>query len=139
VKTDAYRELKDIGIVFHRRPHSEEQVRFDYGAFEGLLGPRGTVLFHDSMVVRPDKVYGAEKGYEMRVKYFIDHLKTRSEASVVRSAFWFDGLTLLRKLDGPFPGRFMNGWTVLPERPMKSRSSLFFACPSRAITNCFVR
>jgi hypothetical protein len=74
-----------------------------YEAFEGLVGPRGFVLFHDSMVVRPDKVYGAEKAYEMRVKYFIDRLKADARLQVMDWPFGVSGLTLVRKLDPDAP------------------------------------
>jgi len=40
----------------------------------------------------------------MRVKYFIDHLKQDPKLSVVRYAFWFDGIDVVEKLDGPFSG-----------------------------------
>jgi len=103
VLTEAYRAIDELGLVFIDGYHSEEQVRFDYGAFEGLLGPRGFALFHDSMVVRADKVYGADKAYEMRVKYFIDDLKTDSGLQVMDWPFGVSGLTLVRKLDPNAP------------------------------------
>lgn len=103
VLTDAYRALGEVGLLFIDGYHSEEQARFDYNAFEGLLGPRGVALFHDSMVVRDDKVYGADKAYEMRVKYFIDQLKSAPGLQVMDLPFGVSGLTLVRKLDPAAP------------------------------------
>jgi predicted O-methyltransferase YrrM len=101
VKTEAYRNLGDVGLVFIDGHHSEEQAEFDYEAFVDLLTARGMVLFHDSMVVRPDKVYGAEKAYQMTVKYFVDRLKLNPELELFDVPFGSTGLTLLRKIDKP--------------------------------------
>jgi predicted O-methyltransferase YrrM len=103
VETEAYRTLGEVGLVFIDGYHSEEQARFDYEAFERLVGPRGFVLFHDSMVVRPDKVYGEAKAYEMRVKYFLDELKKDPGLQVMDWPFGVAGLTLVRKLDPHAP------------------------------------
>jgi hypothetical protein len=103
VESGEYRALRDIGLVFNDGYHSEEQARFDFNAFAGLVGPRGFVLFHDSMVVRPDKVYGAEEAYEMRVKYFIDDLKRDPRLQVMDWPYGVSGLTLVRKLDPGAP------------------------------------
>jgi predicted O-methyltransferase YrrM len=103
VETDAYRALGEIGLVFIDGYHTEEQARFDFGAFERLLAPRGFILLHDSMVVRDDKVYGADKAYEMRVKYFVDQLKKDPLLQVMDWPFGVSGLTLVRKLDPTAP------------------------------------
>lgn len=103
VRTEAYGALGEVGLVFIDGHHTEEQARFDYAAFEGMLGPRGFALFHDSMVVRDDKVYGAERAYEMRVKYFVDQLKTDPALQVMDWPFGVSGLTLVRKLDPNAP------------------------------------
>ena len=103
VETDAYRALGEVGLVFIDGYHTEEQARFDYCAFESKLAPRGFVLFHDSMVVRDDKVYGADKAYEMRVKYFVDQLKRNPLLQVMDWPFGVSGLTLVRKLDPGAP------------------------------------
>ncbi len=99
VETEAYATMGQIGLVFIDGYHTEEQAEFDYNAFEQRLAPRGTVLFHDSIVVRPDKVYGAEKAYEMRVKYFVDRLRARPELQLFDFPFGATGLTVLRKVD----------------------------------------
>jgi hypothetical protein len=103
IRTEAYQALDEVGLVFIDGYHTEEQAEIDYNAFEGRLGSRGFVLLHDSMVVRDDKVYGAEKAYEMRVKYFIDRLKARSGLQVMDWPFGVSGLTLVRKLDPALP------------------------------------
>jgi predicted O-methyltransferase YrrM len=99
VTTEAYRSLGKVGLVFIDGLHTETQAGFDYGAFSGLLEPRGFVLFHDSMVVRPDKVYGHDKAYGMSVKNFIDRLKSDPNLQLLDIPFGQTGLTLLRKLD----------------------------------------
>jgi len=103
VQTGTYRALGEVGLVFIDGHHSEEQVRIDYKAFETLLAPRGIVLFHDSMVVREDKIYGPERAYEMRVKYFIDTLKSDPGLQIFDLPFGVSGLTLLRKVDKTAP------------------------------------
>lgn len=103
VETDAYRAIDEVGILFVDGYHSEEQVAFDYGAFAHLVPPRGFIAFHDSMVVLPDKVYGADKAYEMRVKYFLDRLKADPDLQVMDWPFGHSGLTLVRRIDRSLP------------------------------------
>jgi|SRR6185369_2288922 len=92
VKTQAYRELGEIGLAFIDGYHSEEQARFDYEAFEALLASRAIVLFHDSMVVREDKIRGP-----MKVRFFIDELKGNPNLQCLDLPFGVAGLTLVRK------------------------------------------
>lgn len=99
VTTDDYRRLERVGLVFIDGLHTEQQASFDYGAFAPLLEPRGFVLLHDSMIVRPDKVYGSEKAYGMSVKLFVDRLKQDPSLQLLDIPFGHTGLTLLRKLD----------------------------------------
>jgi predicted O-methyltransferase YrrM len=99
VTTSEYRALGTVGLIFIDSLHTEEQASFDYGAFSGLLEPRGFVMLHDSMIVRPDKVYGGEKAYGMSVKYFVDRLKKDPMLQLLDLPFGHTGLTLLRKLD----------------------------------------
>lgn len=103
VTTQEYRGLNEVGLLFVDGYHTEEQARFDFEAFEGLLDHRSFALFHDSMVVRPDKVYGEENAYEMRVKYFVDHLKSDANLQVMDLPFGVSGLTLVRKIDRNAP------------------------------------
>lgn len=99
VKTSDYRALGRIGLVFIDSLHTEQQAQFDYEAFFGRLEPRGFVMLHDSMIVRPDKVYGGEKAYGMSVKHFVDRLKKDPMLQLLDLPFGHTGLTLLRKLD----------------------------------------
>jgi hypothetical protein len=99
VTTDDYRRLERVGLVFIDGLHTEQQASFDYGAFAPLLEPRGFVLLHDSMIVRPDKVYGNEKAYGMSVKLFVDRLKQDPLLQLLDIPFGHTGLTLLRKQD----------------------------------------
>jgi Methyltransferase domain len=103
VTTQEYRGLNEVGLLFVDGYHTEEQARFDFEAFEGLLDHRSFALFHDSMVVRPDKVYGEENAYEMRVKYFVDRLKSDANLQVMDLPFGVSGLTLVRKADRNAP------------------------------------
>jgi predicted O-methyltransferase YrrM len=48
VQSEAYHSLDRPGMVFVDGYHSEEQARFDYEAFEGLLHPDGIILLHDT-------------------------------------------------------------------------------------------
>ena len=99
IATGDYRALGKLGLVFIDGLHTAEQASFDYDAFSGLLEPRGLVMFHDSMIVRPDKVYGSEKAYGMSVKLFVDRLKQDPSLQLLDLPFGHTGLTLLRKLD----------------------------------------
>lgn len=99
VGTAEYRALGKIGLLFIDSLHTEAQASFDYEAFSGLLEPRGFVMLHDSMIVRPDKVYGGEKAYGMSVKLFVDRLKKDPMLQLLDVPFGHTGLTLLRKLD----------------------------------------
>jgi predicted O-methyltransferase YrrM len=99
VETETYRRLGEIGLLFVDGYHSEEQARFDYCAFEGLLAPRGVALFHDSMVLRQSEIYGADRAYAIRVKDFLDELKRDPELQLFDVPFG-TGVTLLRKAGG---------------------------------------
>jgi predicted O-methyltransferase YrrM len=109
VESSDYESLGEIGIVFIDGHHTQEQARFDYESFKGLLAPRGLVLLHDSMVVRDDKVYGADKAYKMTVKYFVDQLKEDPSLQVFDLPFGASGLTLVRTLEGE-ASRSLHDW-----------------------------
>jgi predicted O-methyltransferase YrrM len=99
VNTPTYRNLTEVGLVFVDGYHSQEQVQFDYEAFESLLAPRGTMLFHDSMLVRQSPIYGPDRVYETRVKFFLQTLSQNPNLELFTLPFG-SGLTMLRKLDG---------------------------------------
>jgi hypothetical protein len=100
VKTPDYGTLKDVGLLFIDSRHTNEQAEFDYEAFKSHLAPRGIVVFHDSLVMRPDKAYGDENAYMMTVKIFVDQLKEDSSLQLLDLPFGLTGLTLMRKLNG---------------------------------------
>jgi len=100
VETPDYKALGEIGILFIDGRHTREQAKFDYDSFRPLLAPRGLVFLHDSMVVRDDKVYGADNAYKMTVKFFVDELKQDPAVQVLDLPFGASGLTVLRMLDG---------------------------------------
>jgi predicted O-methyltransferase YrrM len=102
VESAAYRELGQLELVFIDGYHSEEQARFDYSAFEGLLAPRGLVLFHDSMVSARSPIYGPGREYDIRVKEFVDELKRDPKLQLLDLPFG-TGLTVLRKIDPAGP------------------------------------
>jgi predicted O-methyltransferase YrrM len=103
VETDDYRAIGEVGILFIDGLHTDEQVAFDWGAFAHLVPPRGFIALHDSMVVLPDGVYGSDNAYEMRVKFFVDKLKTDPDLQVMDWPFGHSGLTLVRKIDRSLP------------------------------------
>jgi len=96
VKTPAYANLGKVDFVFIDGYHSYEQARFDFKAFEPLLSPRGMTLFHDSIRVRPSRIYGPGKVYEHRVRDFMLELRKNPDLQVFDLPFG-DGLTLVRK------------------------------------------
>ncbi|MDH5256219.1 MAG: class I SAM-dependent methyltransferase [Gammaproteobacteria bacterium] len=100
VTTPAYESLTDIGLIFIDGYHSAEQARFDYRAFAGRLAPRGIVLFHDSMILKPSGIYGADRRYDVDVKHFIDELRRDPDLQLLDLPFG-TGLTVLRKVGGP--------------------------------------
>lgn len=95
--SETYRSLDRIGMVFVDGYHTEEQARFDYETFEGLLEPGGVALFHDTTNRRFTKIYGPEHSYECRVMFYIDKLKLDPRLQVFDVPFG-DGVTLVRKL-----------------------------------------
>ena len=96
-QSEAYRSLDRLGMVFVDGYHSEEQARFDYETFEGLLDPDGITLLHDSARVKVSNMYGAGRAYERRVKCFVDKLKQDQRLQVFDLPFG-QGVTLVRKL-----------------------------------------
>ena len=75
VTTPEYASLTDIGLIFIDGYHTAEQARFDYEAFADRLAPRGIVLFHDSMILKPSGIYGPDRRYDVDVKHYMDELR----------------------------------------------------------------
>jgi len=82
VETQEYRDLSDIGLVFVDGYHARDQACFDFEAFEDKLAEGGIVLFHDSVEVATTPIYGKDRVYERRVRFFIDELKTRHDLQI---------------------------------------------------------
>lgn len=102
VRSEAYRDLGSVGIVFVDGFHSEEQARFDFNAFRERLAPDGVVLFHDTRRVKMSNMYGQDRRYELRVKCFVDSLKSDRDWQVFDLPY-FDGVSLVRRI-GPSSG-----------------------------------
>ena len=98
VETEHYQNLGEVGLLFIDGYHSQEQARFDYEAFKPLLASRGIAVFHDSMWLRRSEIYGAGRGYDVTVKYFIDELKKDPQLQVFDLPFGAT-LTLVRATD----------------------------------------
>jgi predicted O-methyltransferase YrrM len=96
-RSEAYRALDTVGMVFVDGYHSEEQARFDYETFEGLLGHDGIALFHDTARSRLSGIYGAERAYRYTVTTFIDQLRQDRRLQVFDLPFG-QGVTLVRKV-----------------------------------------
>jgi predicted O-methyltransferase YrrM len=113
VATDAYCALADVGLVFIDGYHTAEQARFDYEAFAGRLAPRGIMLFHDSLIRRPSRIYGAEHAYDINVRDFLDELKRAPDIQVFDLPFG-TGLTLVRRLDAESAEPLLEGLEARP-------------------------
>lgn len=100
VESAAYRELDSPGIVFIDGYHSEEQVRFDYESFRDMLAGDGVILFHDSLRVKPSRMYGPDRIYIRTVRNFIDKLKQDPALQIFDLPFG-DGLALVRRVTAP--------------------------------------
>jgi predicted O-methyltransferase YrrM len=96
VRTKAYAELADIGLVFVDGLHTEEQAEIDFEAFQDRLSPSGVVLFHDSISTRTSRIYGEDRAYQFTVKHFLDRLKQRPDWQVFDLQV-ADGLSLVRR------------------------------------------
>lgn len=96
VNTEAYRSLKEIGMLFVDGYHSREQAKFDFEAFEALLAPNGVALFHDTARIDTVTIYGNDRPYEHRVKDYMDELRKREELEIFSLPF-DRGVTLVRR------------------------------------------
>jgi hypothetical protein len=102
VRTDAYRTLGDIGILFVDGYHTDQQARFDHRAFDPLLGSTGIALFHDSIRPRVSTLYGEGRHYEHSVYRYMDELRS-SGAYQVFDIPMASGLTLVQRLPPEAP------------------------------------
>ncbi|MBG9386537.1 class I SAM-dependent methyltransferase [Caenimonas sp. DR4.4] len=100
VASPRYSALGEVGLLFIDGYHSEEQARFDYESFRPSVPAHGVALFHDSIRVRPSRIYGDDKVYEHRVRHLIDELRGRQGLQVVDLPYG-DGLTMVRTAGMP--------------------------------------
>jgi predicted O-methyltransferase YrrM len=96
-RSEAYRSLDRVGMVFVDGYHSEEQARLDYETFTGLLADDGMMLFHDTANSRISRIYGRERAYQLSVRSFIEELKQDPRLQVFDLPF-DQGVTLVRKV-----------------------------------------
>jgi predicted O-methyltransferase YrrM len=96
-RSETYRDLDRLGMVFVDGYHSKEQARFDYETFEGLLGHDGVALFHDTAISKTSRMYGRERAYQYSVKSFIEELKQDTRLQLFDLPFGH-GVTLVRKV-----------------------------------------
>ncbi len=78
VKTDAYKALDKIGMLFVDGMHTAEQAEFDHASFPQLEGP---ALFHDSCSTIMSRIYG--KPYQHTVRKYIQKLQDNSDFDVL--------------------------------------------------------
>lgn len=95
VASPAYQQLTETALVFIDGYHSLEQARYDYLAFRHLVPAHGMVLFHDSIRVRPSRIYGEHKVYEHRVRDLMEELRADAGLQVLDLPYG-DGLTMVR-------------------------------------------
>ena len=97
VKSDAYRGLYDVGILFVDGMHTQEQARFDHESFTDRMAREGIVCFHDSMKIEETDIYGKDRTYTYTVKKYIDKLKSDPAYQVFDMPFFGD-VTLVRRV-----------------------------------------
>jgi hypothetical protein len=112
VQTAAYRELRDVGLLFVDGYHTMEQARFDHEAFRPLMSADGIVLFHDSAGPLDSHMYGPGKLYTHSVHRYMDELRRDGRFQV------FDmpqarGVTLVREA-GAVPAQLPSDETAGP-------------------------
>lgn len=78
VKTDAYKNLDKIGMLFVDGMHTAEQAEFDHASFPQLEGP---ALFHDSCSTIMSRIYG--KPYQHTVRKYIQKLSDNGDFNVL--------------------------------------------------------
>jgi predicted O-methyltransferase YrrM len=95
-RSEEYRRLGTVGMVFVDGHHTVEQARLDHETFAGLLGPSGIVLFHDTAGYRVSGMHGPDRTYRHSVKDYVDSLKRDPQFQVLDLPV-ADGVTLVRR------------------------------------------
>lgn len=96
-KTDTYRDLGEVGLLYVDGYHTAEFARLDHEAFADMLAPNGVVLFHDSVRERRTRIYGEDNAYVHTVCHYIDELRADPKFEVLTFPEG-DGLTLVKKV-----------------------------------------
>ena len=99
VETEEYPPSGRDRPALHRRLPLARAGAIRLSRVRRLLEPRGIALFHDSMVLRPSVIYGADRAYEIRVRDFLDELKRDPGVQLFDVPFG-TGVTLVRKTGG---------------------------------------
>ncbi len=94
IETEAYRAMGEVGLLFIDGYHSAEQVRFDLGAFRGRLAPGALTLMHDSLRVRPSRIYGEPYTHEVRT--VVDELRQDPGLDVINLPI-AEGVAIVRE------------------------------------------
>lgn len=99
VKSDAYRDLENVDILFVDGYHTEDQARLDHEVFLEKMNENSIALFHDSVTERFSGIYGDGNRYQYTVCRYMDQLKNDARFQVFDFPFT-DGLTLVRRNTG---------------------------------------
>lgn len=92
VRTDEYKRLTQVDLLFVDGMHTKEQAKFDYEAFERFFDNKSVALFHDSVRIRQSKIYG--EPYTHTVKEYMDDLKKDKSLQVLFLPYG-DGITMV--------------------------------------------
>lgn len=103
VRSDAYRTLAPVGLLFVDGLHTREQAKLDHEAFEDRLTPTGVTVFHDSMVVGTSTMYGDGRSYDLSVPDYLDELR-RGGRHAVFDLPLAQGVALVRRVEDPGRG-----------------------------------
>lgn len=99
VKSQAYANLGEVGLVMIDGYHTAEQAKIDFDAFAPLVPASGFLLLHDSTLLKTSRIYGPGREYETTVYLYVEELKKDPSLEVID--FPFDrGLTIVRKRTG---------------------------------------
>lgn len=95
IRTQAYAELAEIGLLMIDGLHTAEQARLDYLAFLGKLSEDSVVLFHDSVRQESSLMYGQDRPYLRTVCALMERLKMTPGLEIFTLPF-ASGLTLVK-------------------------------------------
>jgi hypothetical protein len=97
-RTETYRAMGEVGLLFVDGYHTAEQARFDHEAFAERMAPGSIACFHDSISTGTSGVYGPERAYHRTVRDYMLSLAADPRWQVLDLPFEF-GLSLVRRRD----------------------------------------